>query len=114
LRRGQQAAPPPGMRRLTQPAGLGIEEHDNEMSVESSFNRRVDLDIEVPIKTNLELSVVNGGAITVDGVDGEIEISNVNGGISLTNVGGSVVAHTVNGRVAATVARATPQAPMAF
>jgi hypothetical protein len=114
LRRRQQAEPPPGMRRLTQPAGLGIEERDNEMSVESSFNRRVDLEIEVPMKTNLELSVVNGGAITVDGVDGEMEIDNVNGGITLTSVGGSVVAHAVNGRVVAAITRATPQAPMAF
>jgi hypothetical protein len=114
FRRRQQSEPPPGMQRLTQPAGLGIEERDNEMSVESSFNRRVDLEIEVPAKTNLEISLVNGGGITVEGIDSEMEIENVNGGISLTNVGGSVVAHAVNGRILATVVRATPQAPMAF
>ena len=114
LRRRQQAEPPPGMRRLTQPAGLGIEERDNKMSVESSFNRRVDLEIEVPMRTNLTLSVVNGGGITVESVDGEIEIENVNGGITVTNAGGSIVAHAVNGRVVATIARAAPDAPMAF
>jgi DUF4097 and DUF4098 domain-containing protein YvlB len=114
LRRRLQAEPPPGMRRLTQPAGLGIEERDNKMSVESSFNRRVDLEIEVPMKTNLTLSVVNGGGISVESVDGEIEIENVNGGITVTNAGGSVVAHAVNGRVVATIARASPDAPMAF
>jgi hypothetical protein len=114
LRRRQQSEPPPGMRRLTQPAGLSIEERENEMSVESSFNRRVDLEIEVPAKTNLDISLVNGGGITVEGIDSEMEIENVNGGISLTNVGGSVVAHAVNGRILATVVRATPQAPMAF
>jgi len=38
----------------------------------------------------------------------------VNGAVTLTNVGGSVVAHTVNGKLVATVARATPQQPMAF
>jgi DUF4097 and DUF4098 domain-containing protein YvlB len=102
------------MRRLTQPAGLGIEERDNKMSVESSFNRRVDLEIEVPMRTNLTVSVVNGGGITVESVDGEIEIENVNGGITVTNAGGSVVAHAVNGRVVATIARASPDAPMAF
>jgi DUF4097 and DUF4098 domain-containing protein YvlB len=84
------------------------------MSVESSFNRRVDLEIEVPMKTNLTLSVVNGGGITIDNVEGELEIDNVNGGITLANVSGSVVAHAVNGRVIATLARATPNAPMAF
>jgi DUF4097 and DUF4098 domain-containing protein YvlB len=114
LRRRQQTEPPPGMRRLTQPVGLGIEERDNKMSVESSFNRRVDLEIEVPVKTNLTLSVVNGGGITVEGVDGEIEIENVNGGITVTNAGGSVVAHAVNGRIVATIVRASPDAPMAF
>jgi DUF4097 and DUF4098 domain-containing protein YvlB len=114
LRRRLQAEPPPGMRRLTQPAGLAIEERDNKMSVESSFNRRVDLEIEVPMKTNLTLSVVNGGGITVESVDGAIEIENVNGGITITNAGGSVVAHAVNGRVVATIARASPDAPMAF
>jgi len=114
LRRRQQAEPPPGMRRLTQPVGLAIEERDNKMSVESSFNRRVDLEIEVPMKTNLKLSVVNGGGITVSDVEGELEIDNVNGPITLSNVSGSVVAHAVNGRVTATLARATPNAPMAF
>src|SRR4026209_2232547 len=114
LRRRQQAEPPPGMRRLTQPAGLAIEERDNRMSVESSFNRRVDLEIEVPLKTNLKLSVVNGGGIVIDDVEGELEIDNVNGRITLSNVSGSVVAHAVNGSVNATLARPSPNAPMAF
>jgi DUF4097 and DUF4098 domain-containing protein YvlB len=47
-------------------------------------------------------------------VDGELEASNVNGGITLTGVSGSVVAHTVNGQVTATLARVSPQKPMAF
>jgi putative adhesin len=114
LRRRQQAEPPPGMRRLSQPAGFGVQERDNEMSVSSSFDRHVDLEIEVPMRTRLQMSAVNGGGITVDGVDSEIEINTVSGGITLTGVAGSVVAHAVNGRIAATIARAAPQAPMAF
>jgi hypothetical protein len=113
LRRRRQAEPPPGMRRLTQPAGFGVEERDNEMSVSSGLDRQVDLDIEVPMKTRLQVSVVNGG-ITVDGVDSEIEINTVDGAITLTNVSGSVVAHAVDGRIGATIARVAPQAPMAF
>jgi len=113
LRRRQQAEPPPGMRRLTQPGGFGVEERDNEISVSSGFSREISLEIEVPTRTKLRVSIVDGG-ITVDGVDNEMEINTVDGGITLTNVGGSVVAHAVDGNIAATVARVAPQAPMAF
>ena len=114
LRPRQPAETPPGMRRLTQPSGFGVEERDNEMSVSAGVNRQINLDIEVPVKTRLEVSVVNGGGITVDGVDSEMEFNTVDGGITLTNVGGSVVAHAVDGRISATIARVAPQAPMAF
>jgi hypothetical protein len=90
LRRRQQPEPPPGMRRLTQPGGFGVEERDNEMSVSSGFNREINLEIEVPMRTKLRVSIVDGG-ITVDGA------------ISLTNVGGSVVAHAVEYRSRADV-----------
>jgi hypothetical protein len=113
LRRRQQTETPPGMRRLTQPAGFGVEERDNEMSLSAGPDRQVNLDIEVPMKTRLEVSVVNGGGITV-GVDSEMEINSVDGAITLTNVSGSVVAHAVDGRIRATITRVAPQAPMAF
>jgi hypothetical protein len=107
LRRRQQAEPPAGMRRLTQPGGFGVEERDNEMSVSSAFNREINLAVEVPTRTKLRVSVVNGG-VTVDSVDSEIEINTVDGAIMLTNVGGSVVAHAVDGNITATVARVAP------
>ena len=113
LRRRQQE-PPPGMRRLTQPGGFGIEERDNEMSVSSGINRDgINLDIEIPMRTKLRVSTIDGG-VSVDSVDSEIEINTVDGAITLTNVGGSVVAHAVDGHINATVARVAPQAPMAF
>jgi DUF4097 and DUF4098 domain-containing protein YvlB len=103
------------MRRLTQPGGFGVEERDNEMSVSSALNRdgAINLEVEVPMRTKLRVSIVDGG-ITVDGVDGEMEINTVDGGIMLMNVGGSVVAHAVDGNINAIVARVAPQAPMAF
>jgi DUF4097 and DUF4098 domain-containing protein YvlB len=101
------------MRRLTQPGGFGVEERDNEMSVSSGMNREVNLEIEVPVRTKLRVSLVNG-EITVDSVDSEVEINTVDGGITLINVGGSVVAHAVDGNITATIARVAPQAPMAF
>jgi hypothetical protein len=60
LRRRQPAEPPAGMRRLTQPGGFGVEERDNEMSVSSGANREVNLEIEVPMRTKLRVSLVNG------------------------------------------------------
>ena len=107
--------PPSGLRRLTQPAGFRVVEDGNEMSLSTTtFNRNVDLQIEVPAKTNLDLSLMNGGEISVGDVDGKLEISNLNGAIVLKNVGGLVVAHSMNGSVTAVVTRVTPEAPMSF
>jgi len=104
-----------GLHRLTQQPGLNVEEQDNRMSITvPGFNHPADLEIQVPRRTNLELSTVNGGDIHVEGVEGELEVSNVNGAITLTAVGGSVVAHTVNGKVTAALARVSAQKPMAF
>jgi DUF4097 and DUF4098 domain-containing protein YvlB len=104
-----------GLRRLTSPTGLVVEEENNQMSVRtSSVNSRTNLDIVVPTRTNLKLSAVNGGEIVVEGVQGEIETNNVNGSIALTNVSGSVVAHSTNGKVVATLRQVTTDTPMAF
>src|SRR5689334_19478034 len=103
-----------GLRRLTQPPTVNIEEHNNRVEVSAPPMRNVSLEIQVPKKTNLELSTVNNGHIEVSGVEGELEISNVNGQIELSDVSGAVVAHTVNGRVLATLQHITPDKPMAF
>jgi DUF4097 and DUF4098 domain-containing protein YvlB len=74
------------------------------------MSRSCDVTVEVPARSNLNLSTVNNGAIHVEGVDGELEIANVN----LSRVGGSVVAHTTNGEVKVSMLRVTPGKPMAF
>jgi hypothetical protein len=103
-----------GLRRLTQPPGLNIEEEANVISISARPNDDGHLEIQVPARTNLQLSLVNGGNIVVEGVEGDIEVNNVNGGITLTNVAGTVVAHSVNGGVLATVRQVAAQKPMAF
>ncbi|MEO8062415.1 MAG: DUF4097 family beta strand repeat-containing protein [Pseudomonadota bacterium] len=104
-----------GLRRIQQPASLSVEEENNKVRISSGMpDEFYNLTIEVPAKTNLEISAVNGGDILVDGVDGELEVGNVNGGITLTRVSGSVVAHTTNGDVKVTLSRVTAQKPMAF
>lgn len=114
----QRATPPPpepGLRRLNQPPGFSIQEERNTMTISSDITSgQVDFDIEVPMRTNLRLTTVNGSRISVDGVEGEIELQNVNGSITVTNVAGSVLASTTNGPVRATLTRVTAGKPMAF
>lgn len=104
-----------GLRRIDNlSSGVVVEEENNVMSISAGLGRSGNVDIQVPAKTNLNVSTVNGGAVTIEGVDGEIEASNTNGRVTLTDVSGSVVAHSVNGRVIASLKRVTPQKPMAF
>src|SRR5579884_1933592 len=84
--------------------GLSGEEQNNVMSINAGFNAG-ELEIEVPVRTNLQVTTVNGGGLTVEGVDGEIEVTNDNGSITLTDVSGTVVAHSLNGKVVATMKR---------
>jgi hypothetical protein len=104
-----------GLRRLNQRGGFTVDEQANAMRLSGTRSRGVNFTIEVPRRTNLKLSMINGEAITVDGVEGDIETSNVNGpSTTLTNVSGSVVAHATNGKIVATIARVAAQKAMAF
>jgi len=105
-----------GLRRIPNTAiGLEVAEHDNRVAVGADYtSRRIDLEITVPTRTSVELSVVHGGSIVVEGVDGEHEISNVNGGITATGVRGSVVANATNGDVKVAFAGVAPDKAMAF
>ncbi len=73
-----------------------------------------DLELEVPARTHLTLRVVIGGAIEVEGVEGNLEVNNVNGPIRLQGVSGSVVADAVNGDVTVAMTRVAEQKVMAF
>lgn len=114
----QRPTPAPdsgGMRRLTQSPGFRVREERNVIDVEAeSHNRAIDFEVLVPLRTNLQVGIVNGGIITVENVEGDMEIENVNGPVHLTNVGGSVVANSVNGGVKAVMTRVTAQKAMSF
>jgi len=104
-----------GLKRIPMVAtGLSVEAENNQVSIGTDSTRRaVDLTITVPVRTSLSLHTVNGGNISVTGVDGEMDINNVNGEVTLNNVAGSAVAHALNGRVLASFSRIDPK-PMAF
>ena len=103
-----------GLRRLQPVGGFEAIEENNTMVISSNSNEGVELVITVPTRTNLKVTGVNGGPLTIEGVDGEIEVNNTNNSIALTNVAGSVVAHSTNGNVKVTLVRATAGKPMAF
>ena len=95
--------------------GLEVEEEDNVVTISSeSWKNAVDLVIQVPSASNLELSSTNDGDIVVENVSGTIEVGNVNGSNTLKNVSGNVVAQTVNGEILITLSRVTPDKPMSF
>lgn len=58
----------------------------------------VSFEVEVPVKTDLDLKANNGG-ISVADVNGTLRMETQNGGIHLESVGGDVVAETMNGGV---------------
>jgi hypothetical protein len=104
-----------GLRRLTQPGGFEVEEHNNEVSVASGpRNRGSDFTIQVPTRTHLKLAALNDGPIIVENVEGEIEVQNQNESVTLTNVAGSVVANAHNGKVKVIMTRLTAEKAMGF
>jgi hypothetical protein len=105
-----------GLRRLGRPAGLSITEENNVITIGSGriFGDGDDVEVQVPARTNLKLSTVNGDGVLVERIEGDIEVTSVNGGIKLTDVAGTVVAHATNGDVQVTIRQATPDKPMSF
>jgi DUF4097 and DUF4098 domain-containing protein YvlB len=73
--------------------GKGINWRDRGYEVSFDFI------LKVPRRTGLTLKTVNGGDVTVKGVENDFDVSNVNGKITMENVSGSGEAHTVNGEV---------------
>jgi DUF4097 and DUF4098 domain-containing protein YvlB len=91
-------------------------ETNNVMTITGGgfFSGSGDLEIEVPVKTNLNLHTVNGRIISVDNVEGDIEVNAINGSVELTNIAGSVVANSMNGKVAVSFQNIAAGKPMSF
>ncbi len=112
----EQADKSKGMKLIPMAGtGLEVEEENNVVSISSeSWKNAVDMVIQVPSVSNLELSTTNDGDIVVENVSGTIEVNNVNGSNTLKHVSGNVVAQTVNGEILVTMSRVTPDRPMSF
>lgn len=105
-----------GMKLITSAmTGLSVEEDNNTVTVNTqSWKYAVDLTIQVPVSSSLELGAMNDGKVIVENVNGDIEVGCSNGRISLRNVAGSVVAHTVNGDIEVGFTRVSADKPLSF
>jgi hypothetical protein len=104
-----------GMKKLSiGSTGLEIDEENNVVRISTASHMRpIDVTISVPTRSNLILSTVNDGDISVSNVEGELDLNDVNGDVTVTNCAGSVVAHALNGKLQATLTRVNGK-PMAF
>ncbi len=117
LKEKKKRAEVEGMHRISAPGGSGleIEEEDNKMEISaSSWKHTVDLMIQVPYSTSLELQGHNNGDIVVENVKGEIEVGHHNGKLTLKDISGNVLAHTFNGNILVTFIKIEPGKPMSF
>ena len=117
LKEKKKRAKVEGMRRISAPGGSGleIEEEDNKMEISaSSWKQTVDLMIQVPYSTSLELQAFNNGNIVVENVKGEIEVGHHNGSLTLNNISGNVLAHNFNGDILVTFVEIASGKPMSF
>jgi len=104
-----------GLRRLdTRGSGLSIDEGDNVVKIGVHPGRAVDLVIQAPFNSSLNLNCLNDGSIQVEHISGEIEVSDLNGPVKLTNISGTVVAHSLNADVTVVFDQITPGKPMSF
>jgi DUF4097 and DUF4098 domain-containing protein YvlB len=105
-----------GMKKLQYSAtGLDVEEENNQLTISAqSWKRPVDITVQVPIQTSLQLKTVNDGDILVENIKGEIDVNNINGGVKLLNVSGSVIAHALNKDLVVKMDKIEPDKPMSF
>jgi hypothetical protein len=94
---------------------LEVTENNNDVTVKSnSWHHKINLEIEIPSGTDLNLHTYNGGDLMVTNVQGELALSNYNGEITALNIAGSVVASTYNGEIKATFDKVTEGTPMSY
>ena len=115
-KRSDASTPGGGMKRI---GGGGAEvtaqEDDNFVNINSGLSHVIRMTVKVPqVLSELTLSTVNDGDISVSNVSGQLEINNVNGWIHCDGISGSVVANTINGDLIVSFKAIDPKAAMAF
>lgn len=105
-----------GLQRISSGSlDLEARESNNQVIIDSdSWNKGLNLTIEVPKNIDLNLDTYNGGDIYVSNITGEVILENYNGEITAKGISGSVSADTYNGEIKVELLKVTPDTPMAF
>ncbi|HNP19105.1 MAG TPA: DUF4097 family beta strand repeat-containing protein [Fulvivirga sp.] len=105
-----------GLKRISSGSvDLVAAEENNRASVSSdSWNKGLNLTVEVPKTIDLNLDTYNGGDIYVENIVGEVILENYNGEIKAKGITGSVSADTYNGEITVELLKVTPNTPMSF
>jgi hypothetical protein len=107
--------PPDGMHRIDGMSGdLDIAEDNNVITINGGITRSADVTTQVPAQTSVRVQTLNGGAITIENIAGEIEAENMNGAVTVTNASGSVIANSMNGKINVSLNRVTAGKSMSF
>ncbi|MBD3288142.1 hypothetical protein GF337_05005 [candidate division KSB1 bacterium] len=63
------------------------------------YEVQYDIELEIPMRSNVQLKTVNDGDIHVRNINGQYEIENINGGIKINDLAGSGRVYALNGDV---------------
>jgi len=95
--------------------GLEIEEENNVVEIDVESRRQtVDLTVQVPYSTSLEIEGYTNGDIMVENVKGQIEVGKYKGELKLSDISGAVLADTYSGNIVVIFTKVDPGKPMAF
>lgn len=104
---------PPGMHRLNLVGrDVEVEEVDNVFTVRGSGSLEC-VSLSVPTQSSVKVEAHNG-AVTIEGVHGDIEVDSHNGHVTLTNVSGTANVSSRNGVIVASMDRVESTKPTSF
>jgi len=105
-----------GLKKISSgESGLEIDQENHIIEVSSSsFTSGYKIMVEVPKKTNLDLSSFNHGDLAARNIEGEVTMHTYNGKINAHQMSGSVNANTFNGDIVVEFDQVTPDLPLEF
>lgn len=115
-RKGEEKPRQDGLRRIENTGySLSVEERKNHVKISSpSHEQTVNLSIQVPRHTSLDIKSVENGDIRVRGTSGEMELASTDGSIKAIDVAGTVVAQTVDGSIEVKLTSLAAEKPLSF
>ena len=105
-----------GLKRVSG-GGIDLEasENNNFITIKSnSWNKEVDLEIEIPSGMDVQAHTYNNGDLMMSNIQGELALTNYNGEITALNISGSVIATTYNGEIKITFDKVAEGVPMSY